>query len=76
MGSDVLDAVRQLWRAANGICAKRLKPFLPTLIETLERCGHLKLEKQLKKKDPEDERVPRWSVCLRKNDKGSREERA
>ena len=49
-GSDVVDAVRQLWRAANGICAKRLLPFLPTLIETLERCGHMKLHKQLNKK--------------------------
>jgi hypothetical protein len=48
-GSDVLDAVRQLWQAANGICAKRLHPFLPTLIETLDRFGHLKLDKQLKK---------------------------
>lgn len=47
-GDDVLDAVRQLWRAANGICAKRLQPFLPTLIETLERFGHMKLEKPLK----------------------------
>jgi hypothetical protein len=48
--SDVVDVVRQLWRAANGICAKRLKPFLPTLIDALERCGHMKLSKQLKEK--------------------------
>ena len=48
--SDVIDALRQLWRAANGICAKRLLPFLPTLIETLERFGHMKLTKQLKNK--------------------------
>ena len=49
-GSDVLDAVRQLWRAANGICAKRLLPFLPTLIETLERCGRMNLDPRLKRK--------------------------
>lgn len=49
-GSDVVEAIRQLWRAANGICAKRLQPFLPTLIETLERCGHIKLDKQVKRK--------------------------
>lgn len=48
-GRDVVDAVRLLWRAANGICAKRLLPFLPTLIETLERCGHMKLNSRLKK---------------------------
>jgi hypothetical protein len=47
-GGDVIDAVRQLWRAANGICAKRLLPFLPTLIEALERSGHMKLDKQVK----------------------------
>lgn len=49
-GSDVIDAVCQLWRAANGICAKRLLPFLPTLIKTLERFGHMKLDKHLKRK--------------------------
>lgn len=48
-GRDAVDAVRLLWRAANGICAKRLLPFLPTLIETLERCGHMKLNDSLKK---------------------------
>ncbi|HEY9684031.1 MAG TPA: DDE-type integrase/transposase/recombinase [Oculatellaceae cyanobacterium] len=49
-GEEVLDALRQLWRAANGICAKRLQPFLPSLIEALERFDHIKLEKPLKQK--------------------------
>lgn len=49
-GNDVIDVVRQLWKAANGICAKRLKPFLPVLMETLERCGHLKVSKKIRKK--------------------------
>lgn len=31
------------WLAANRICAKRLVPFLPTLVEALERHGHLQL---------------------------------
>ncbi len=31
------------WRAANEICGKRLAPFLPELVSTLERCGHLSL---------------------------------
>ena len=30
-----------MWLAANGICAKRLVPFLVELIPTLERHGHL-----------------------------------
>jgi hypothetical protein len=40
-GSDVQAALSVVWSAANGICAKRLVPFLPELIPTLERHGHL-----------------------------------
>ncbi len=32
-----------LWEAAGGICGKRLVPFLPTLIEALERHGQIQL---------------------------------
>ena len=32
-----------LWTTANRICAKRLVPFLPELIEVMERNGHLSL---------------------------------
>jgi len=32
-------ALVTLWRAANGICSKRLVPFLPELIAVLELCG-------------------------------------
>jgi hypothetical protein len=42
-GPEVQQALYQVWRAANQICAKRLIPFLPTLIEALERHGHLHL---------------------------------
>jgi hypothetical protein len=45
-GPEVEDALYQVWRAANKICAKRLIPFLPTLIEALERHGHLHLTKK------------------------------
>ena len=31
------------WNAANCICAKRLMPFLPTLIDALERHEHLQV---------------------------------
>jgi IS30 family transposase len=34
------------WTAANHICAKRLIPFLPTLVESVERHGHLQLTAQ------------------------------
>jgi hypothetical protein len=40
-GPDVQAALSVVWSAANGICSKRLVPFLPELIPTLERHGHL-----------------------------------
>jgi len=42
-GPEVQDALFLAWYAANRICSKRLMPFLPTLIEALERHGHLHL---------------------------------
>lgn len=33
----------QVWFAANQICSKRLVPFLPDLVEAMERHGHLSL---------------------------------
>ena len=42
-GLEVQKALASAWSAANGICAKRLVPFLPELIPTLERHGHLSL---------------------------------
>ena len=36
---DVQHALFLLWHAANRICAKRLMPFLPTLLESLARHG-------------------------------------
>jgi hypothetical protein len=36
-GSGVQQALSVVWSAANGICAKRLVPFLPELVPTLER---------------------------------------
>ena len=40
-GPEVQHALFLAWHAANRICAKRLIPFLPTLIEALERHEHL-----------------------------------
>ncbi len=42
-GLEVQQALHLAWTAANHICAKRLVPFLPTLVESLERHGHLHL---------------------------------
>src|SRR5216684_3655921 len=42
-GPDIQHALFLVWHAANRICAKRLMPFLPTLVEALERHEHLQL---------------------------------
>ena len=38
------------WRAANGICSKRLVPYLPELVRVLEQYGELHLEAQTKER--------------------------
>ncbi len=42
-GSEVQEALVRVWEHANRICAKRLIPFLPTFLDTLERTGHLQV---------------------------------
>jgi hypothetical protein len=48
------EAVRQslivLWEASDRICAKRLKPLLPLLVDSLERNGHLRLDAKVRAK--------------------------
>ena len=39
-----------VWCAANRICSKRLKPFLPEFIGSLERHGHLSLTSEVRAK--------------------------
>lgn len=48
--AEVCDALKQVWIAANCICPKRLIPFLPSLVKSMERFGHLKLEKKVRAK--------------------------
>ncbi len=43
-------ALIRLWKAANRICSKRLVPFLPDLIDSLERHGHLELTESVREK--------------------------
>ncbi|MCP4165346.1 MAG: transposase family protein [Chloroflexi bacterium] len=43
------EALVVAWTAANCICAKRLAPFLPALVESLERHGHLVLSEEVRR---------------------------
>jgi len=45
-GPEVQHTLFLVWNAANRICAKRLIPFLPTLVEALERHEHLHLSEE------------------------------
>jgi hypothetical protein len=44
----VQQALVTCWRAANGICSKRLVPYLPELVRVLEQHGELHLEASTK----------------------------
>ncbi len=46
----VQQALVTCWRAANGICSKRLVPYLPELVRVLEHYGELHLESQTKER--------------------------
>jgi hypothetical protein len=48
-GPEVQDALFLVWQAANHICAKRLIPFLPILIEALERHEHLHISEECRR---------------------------
>src|SRR6266571_6357416 len=48
-GPEVQHALFLAWHAANRICAKRLMPFLPTLLEALERHEHLHLTEECRR---------------------------
>ena len=47
-GPEVQSALAIAWTATNGICGKRLVPFLPELIPTLERHVHVSLSDQVR----------------------------
>jgi hypothetical protein len=48
--AEVTLALVSVWNAANQICSKRLKPFLPEFVATLERFGHLSLPEPVRRK--------------------------
>ena len=45
-GPEVEEALALVWKTLNRICAKRLIPFLPEILETLEEEGHVQLSKE------------------------------
>src|SRR5262245_54960020 len=47
-GKEVEEALVVAWAAANCICAKRLIPFLPTLVASYEQHGHLTLTDEVR----------------------------
>ena len=49
-GDDVRHALADLWQDCNGICSKRLVPFLPELILALERHNELSLPASTREK--------------------------
>ena len=46
---EVVVVLEQLWEWSERICSKRLKPYLPELIEKVETFGHLKLKHEIRK---------------------------
>ena len=44
----VRDALVVLWEASDRICGKRLKALMPTLVEAMERHGHLQLGPEIR----------------------------
>ena len=44
----VRSALTILWEAADRICGKRLKEAIPTLVNAMERHGHLQLEAEVR----------------------------
>jgi len=47
-GPAVVEALTVAWATANYVCAKRLVPFLPELVASLERHGHLTLSPEVR----------------------------
>ncbi|MDI6771340.1 MAG: integrase [bacterium] len=39
----VVEALQRVWTLSGGLCSKRLAPFLPALLEALERHGEIRL---------------------------------
>lgn len=40
---EVVRALKQIWEVCGRICSKRLHPFVPEMVQVLERCGEMRL---------------------------------
>jgi len=47
---EVADALQKVWVICDGICGKRLAPYLAQIVPTLERLGELRLDAEVKRK--------------------------
>jgi len=47
-GLPVSYALRRLWEVSDHLCSKRLAPFIPELVDSLERHGELSLDPEVK----------------------------
>lgn len=47
-GNAVAEALVVLWEASDRVCGKRLKALIPTLLDALERHGHLQLDRDVR----------------------------
>jgi hypothetical protein len=45
--ADVVVALKTVWEASDRLCAKRLKPFLPELIEVMQRKGEINISDEI-----------------------------
>src|SRR6476620_2909867 len=46
----VTGALTIIWEAADRICGKRLKEAIPTFVAAMERCGHLRLDCEVRRR--------------------------
>ena len=45
---EVVTVLKQIWEILGRICSKRLKPFLPEMVEVLERCKEIEMTPETK----------------------------
>ena len=43
-----MNTIWEMWEASDRICGKRLKALLPTLVEAMQRHGHLRLGPEIR----------------------------
>lgn len=64
-GPEVLEPLRVIWATLNGPAGKRLAPFMPQIVEALERCGEIRIEPRRRGTAPERSRPKPWTTLDR-----------